>query len=143
MIKKFEQYNISFRSPIYNKGEILIFSNMYDENMDYNFAKNLIKRAGFEVIGEPYNRVYIVKCEPGKEIECGKIIIEKYPDFFESYEREDIRFDELQDIIDNIVHDVEGIVTFVESSTKKTVNKKEFNDYIDNIINSLNDLKIK
>jgi hypothetical protein len=133
--------SIPLRSPVYQKGEILIFSEGRD--VDYEFAERLLKRLGLKLIGEPYDRGFLVKCEPGKEVESAKMAIAKYPDFFDSYEREDIRMPYISDKVDVLVGEVEGIVDFFESTLQKNVNSTKYNKYIDNIINELDNLKIK
>ena len=71
------------------------------------------------------------------------MVINKYPDFFTSYEREDIRLPYISEKTEDISSQVEGIVDFFESSIKTNVNVSKYNKYIDDIINELNKLKIK
>ena len=80
---------MSLRSPVYQKGEIIIWSE--DRDVDYDFAEKLLRRVGLQLIGEPYDGGFLVKCEPGKEEESAKKVIERFPEFFDNYEREDIR----------------------------------------------------
>lgn len=139
-IKLFEN-RIPLQQPSYKKGEILIFSEARD--VDYELAEKLLKRLGLKIVGEPYDRGFLVRCEPGKEVESAEMAIAKYPDFFDSYEREDIRMPYILNKIEEINDKVLGIEDFFEKIDKKIVNIKKFNDYIDDIINDLNDLKIE
>ncbi len=132
---------ITLRSPVYNKGEILIFSK--DNDVNYDFAKNLLKRVGLKLIGEPYDRTFLVKCESGKEVESAEMVITRFPEFFESYEREDIRMPFIVDKVEKIINKVEDIEGFFESSIKRNVNATKYNKYIDDIIKDLDNLKIK
>lgn len=134
------------RSPVYQKGEVIIWSDfpINQENIvDYDFTEKLLRRLGLKLIGEPYDKGFLVKCEPGKEEETAKMVINKYPDFFTSYEREDIRLPYISEKTEDISSQVEGIVDFFESSIKTNVNVSKYNKYIDDIINELNKLKIK
>lgn len=139
-IKLFES-RIPLQRPSYKKGEVLIFS--VGRDVDYEFAGKLLKRLGLKLVGEPYDRGFLVQCEPGKEVESAEMAIAKYPDFFDSYEREDIRMPYISDKTEEITVKVAGIENFFERTDKKFVNIKKFNDYIDDIINNLNDLKIE
>jgi hypothetical protein len=132
---------ISLRSPIYQKGEIIIWSEARD--VDYDFTEKLLRRLGLQLIGEPYDRGFLVKCEPGKEEETAKNVIKRFPEFFHSYEREDIRMPFISNKVEEIKDKVEDIERFFESSIKRNVNTIKYNKYIDDIIKNLNNLKIK
>ncbi len=146
-IKKFEsneeEYNgpIPLRQPLYKKGEIIIWSSSKDIN--YDFAKVLLNRIGLKLVGEPYDGGYLVKCPDGKEVESAEKVIKRFPEFFDSYEREDIREPYINDKIEEIVDKVENIEDFFGKLDKKNVNIKSYNDYIDEIIKDLTDIKIK
>lgn len=132
------------RSPVYNKGEIIIWSdNVKNRDVDYDFAEKLLRRVGLKLIGEPYDGGFLVKCEPGKEEESAEKVLARFPEFFDSYEREDIRGPFISDKVDDLVGQVEGIVDFFESTLQRNVNAAKYNKYIDDIINELNNLKIK
>lgn len=138
--------SMPLRSPVYQKGEIVIWSDFprdQENVVDYDFAEKLLRRVGLKLIGEPYDRGFLVKCEPGKEEETAKMLINKYPDFFTNYEREDIRLPFITDKVEKISDKVADIESFFESSIDKNVNVTKYNKYIDDIINDLNKLKIK
>lgn len=141
-LKHFEGMSekIPLRQPIYKKGEILIWSESRD--VDYDFAKKLLKRVGLELIGEPYDRGFLVKCPSGEEISTAKKVIERFPEFFDSYEREDIRVEYISDRVERIGDKVESIEDFFGSLTNKNVNVKKYNAFIDDIIKELTDIKI-
>lgn len=138
-IKLFES-EVPLRQPSYKKGEVLIFS---ERDVDYGFAEKLLKRLGLKLIGEPYDNTFLVKCESGKEVETAEMIITRFPEFFNSYEREDIRMPFIVDKVEKITDKVAGIEDFFERIDKKFINIKKYNDYLDDIINELDDLKIK
>jgi hypothetical protein len=71
---------IPLRSPVYQKGEIIIWSE--DRDVDYDFAEKLLRRLGLKLIGEPYDRGFLVKCEPGKEEETAKKLLKDFLSFF-------------------------------------------------------------
>ncbi len=133
--------SIPLKQPLYKKGEITIYS--YSKDMNYTVAKVLLNRLGLEIITEVYENAFLVKCPNGKEIESAENVIKKYSEFFESYDREDIRINYINDKIINIVDKVENINDFFGRLNKKNINTKEYNDHIDNIIRSLIDIKIK
>lgn len=138
--------SMPLRSPVYRKGEIIIWSDFTrgQENVvDYDFAERLLRRVGLKLIGEPYDNGFLVKCEPGKEEETAKMVIDKYPDFFTNYEREDIRMPFISNKVEKISDKVADIESFFESSIEKNVNVTKYNKYIDDIISDLNKLKIK
>jgi hypothetical protein len=138
--------SMPLRSPVYQKGEIIIWSDFprgQENVVDYDFAERLLRRVGLKLIGEPYDNGFLVKCEPGKEEETAKMVIDKYPDFFTNYEREDIRMPFISNKVEKISDKVADIESFFESSIKKNVNITKYNNYIDDIISDLNKLKIK
>lgn len=135
---------ISLRSPAYNKGEIIIWSdNVKNRDVDYDFAEKLLKRVGLKLIGEPYDGGFLVKCKPGKEEESAEKVLARFPEFFDSYEREDIRLPFISNKVEEIKDKVEDIERFFESTLQRNVNATKYNKYIDNIISDLNKLKIK
>jgi hypothetical protein len=111
--------------------------------MNYTVNKVLLNRLGLEIITEVYENAFLVKCPNGKEIESAENVMKKYSKFFESYDREDIRINYINDKIINIVNKVENINYFFGILNKKNINTKEYNDYIDSIIKSLVEIKIK
>jgi hypothetical protein len=132
------------RSPVYNKGEIIIWSdNVKNRDVDYDFAEKLLRRVGLKLIGEPYDGGFLVKCEPGKEEESAEKVLARFPEFFDSYEREDIRMPFISNKVEEIKDKVEDIERFFESTLKKNVNVTKYNKYIDDIIKDLDNLKIK
>ena len=131
----------SLKHPLYKRGEIIIWSKGND--VDYEFAKKLLNRLGLKLIGEPYDGGFLIQCESGKEIEKAKEVINRFPEFFDSYEREDIRQPYINDKVEEIIDDVNEIESFFESTLKKTVNTDLYNKHIDKIINKLTKLKIK
>lgn len=142
-IKLFENV-IPLQQPSYKKGEVIIWSDqLKNKDVDYEFAEKLLKRVGLQIIGEPYDGGFLVKCEPGKEIESAKMAIAKFPEFFDSYQREDIRMPFIWNKMEEITDKVSGIEDFFEKIDKKFINVKKYNDYIDDIINELDNLKIK
>lgn len=70
------------------------------------------------------------------------MIINRFPEFFDSYEREYIRLPFITDKVEKISDKVADIETFFESTLQKNVNVTKYNKYIDDIINELNKLKI-
>jgi hypothetical protein len=139
-LKLFENV-IPLQQPSYKKGEILIWTS--DRDVDYDFAKKLLKRVNLKLVGEPYDGGFLVKCEPGKEVESAQMAINRFPEFFDSYQREDIRQPFITNKVEEITDKVSGIEDFFERIDKKFINVKKYNDYIDDIINELDNLKIK
>jgi hypothetical protein len=139
-LKLFENV-IPLQQPSYKKGEILIWTS--DRDVDYDFAEKLLKRVNLKLVGEPYDGGFLVKCEPGKEVESAQMAINRFPEFFDSYQREDIRQPFITNKVEEIIDKVSGIEDFFERIDKKFINVKKYNDYIDDIINELDNLKIK
>ena len=111
--------------------------------MNKLFAEKLLKRVNLKLVGEPYDGGFLVKCEPGKEVESAQMAINRFPEFFDSYQREDIRQPFINNKVEEITDKVSGIEDFFERIDKKFINVKKYNDYIDDIINELDNLKIK
>jgi hypothetical protein len=131
-IKKFNESNL----PQYAKGEILVFS---DENPD--FVENLCKKLGYIFIGtcEIGEGCYVIKTDIGKEVETGKIFVEEYPEFFSSYERRDLRDENLFGGIKKTQYLISDLESMVGT---KFINQNEWNKKIDEIISSLNTMKV-
>ena len=139
-LKLFENV-IPLQQPSYKKGEILIWTS--DRDVDYDFAEKLLKRVNLKLVGEPYDGGFLVSCQPGKEVESAQMAINRFPEFFDSYQREDIRQPFINNKVEEITDKVSGIEDFFERIDKKFINVKKYNDYIDDIINELDNLKIK
>ena len=133
--------NIPLKQPLYKKGEIIIYS--YSTDITSEFITVLLNRHGLELISQVYDNAFLIKCPSGKEIESADSFIKKYPEFFDSYEREDIRVNYIYDKIESIVDRVENIGDFFGNLDKRNINTKSYNDYIDSIIKSLVEIKIK
>jgi hypothetical protein len=141
-LKLFENV-IPLQQPSYKKGEVIIWSDQIkNKDVDYDFAKKLLDRVGLKLVGEPYDGGFLVKCEPGKEVESAQMAISRFPEFFDSYQREDIRMPFIWNKIEEITDKVASIEDFFERTDRKFVNIKKFNAYIDDIINELDKLKI-
>ena len=87
-LKKFNEELVT-RFPSLKRGEIVVFANR-NSDIEYSTVKDLARRLGYEVTGEIYDNGYIVKTKPGEEESSGAAFVENYPEFFDSYEREDI-----------------------------------------------------
>ena len=133
--------NIPLKQTLYKKGEIIVYS--YSTDITSEFVTVLLNRHGLELISQVYDNAFLIKCPSGKEIESADSFIKKYPEFFDSYEREDIRVNYIYDKIESIVDRVEKIGDFFGNLDKRNINTKSYNDYIDSIIKSLVEIKIK
>ncbi len=98
-----------WKSPAYTRGEVTIFTKR-SSDVDFDFAQKIAKLLGYEVKEQVYDNAYVVLCEPGKEEQCGSAFVEDYPEFFESYEREDVRSTKLTDIGDDIKERVQDLM---------------------------------
>ena len=133
---------MNYKYPQYNRGEIIVWAT--DKNMNYNVAKALASKVGYEITGEPFDLAFLVKTEAGKELEAGQELVDNYPEFFQSYEREDIRFMDIESRLTLIMESVDGLgEDFEYTDKRKFIKSNKFNANIDSIIDELNDLKIK
>lgn len=128
--------------PTYNKGEVVIWVRR-DVDISDNTIKDIAKKLGYELLGEGYDKGFIIKCEPGQEQQCGSDFVDNYPEFFESYEREDIKDKHLYDECENIIDDIEDIRDSIGTLNKfgRSQLPNNWNDEIDNIISKLENIK--
>ena len=140
-LKKFNEELVT-RFPSHRKGEVVVFVNR-NADIGYDTVKDLARKLGYEVTGEIYDNGYIVKAEPGHEEKAGAAFVENYPEFFDSYEREDVKVTYIYDECDNIISEIEAIRDSVGNLNKygKSVLPEEWNQNIDEVIKKLEDLK--
>jgi hypothetical protein len=140
-LRKFNEELVS-RFPSHKKGEVVVFANR-NADIGYGTVKDLAKKLGYEVTGEIYDNGYIVKTKPGEEESAGAVFVENYPEFFDSYEREDIKDTYICDECDDIISELEGIRDSVGELNEfgKSVLSKDWNQNIDEVIKRLEKLK--
>lgn len=134
LIKKILSEN--YKIPHYSKGEVLIFPHERHKGMDVSGMANEL---GYEVDGA-YNMggdYYLIKTPVGHEMEAGQDFIDNYPEFISSYERRDVRQEDLYDRLDHI-NDMFGSL---QDSVGSTIMNDNWNKSIDVIIQELNKLK--
>ena len=83
-LKKFNE-ELTTRFPQYKKGEVVIYAN--DNDIDIEFVKKLVNKFGYKCIGEIYDTGFVIEVPKGEESKAGKTLIDKYPEFFDSYDR--------------------------------------------------------
>ena len=140
-LRKFNEELVS-RFPSHKKGEVVVFANR-NADIGYDTVKDLARKLGYEVTGEIYDNGYIVKTKPGEEESTGAVFVENYPEFFDSYEREDIKDTYIYDECDGIISEIEGIRDSVGNLNEfgKSVLSKDWNQNIDEVIKKLEKLK--
>ncbi len=140
-LRKFNEELVT-RFPSHRKGEVVVFVNR-NVDIGYDTVKDLARKLGYEVTGEIYDNEYIVKTKPGEEESAGAIFVENYPEFFDSYEREDIKDTYICDECDSIISDIEEIRDSVGNLNKygKSVLSDDWNQNIDEVIKRLEKLK--
>lgn len=139
-LKSFNEELVT-KFPQYSRGEVVIFSS--DRNIDLGTVKYLVSKLGFECIGEIYGNGFVIQVPNGEEEKSGKIITDKYPDFFGGFERIDVNMDNIYSKCDDIIGEVEGLRDSLGSLNKfgTSLLPKDWNQNIDNIIEDLNRLK--
>ena len=128
--------------PTYNRGEVIVWVRR-DSNISDNTVKDIAKKLGYESLGEGYDKGFIIKCDPGHEKQCGSDFVDNYPEFFESYERVDIKDANLYDECDDIISDIENIRDSIGTLNKfgRSQLPKNWNEKIDKIISRLENIK--
>ena len=120
-MRHLKSYNESIsKLPKYVKGEVLVFpvdKYLYHSNHTID-ATAMASELGYEVMEvDPETKrawdyaenAIHVKCDPGKEDQCGQDFIDNYPEFFGSYERRDIRDEVMQKNLDYAIKLVSGL----------------------------------
>ena len=134
---------IATRNPQYTKGEILVFPTNDYTSGKFKKGDGIIgavcKSLGYEHDETYYvGDYFLVKCPVGQEEIAGETILKRYPEFFDNYERRDIRNENLYKIIDHINNDIGEL----EDMIGKTFLSNQWNVQIDEIIRDLNKIKI-
>ncbi len=134
LIKKILKENYKF--PHYSKGEILIFPHQRHKGMDIS---SMAKELGYEVDKDfDYDGEYfLIKTPIGGEMEVGQDFVNNYPEFISSYERRDVRNEELYDKLDRISE----MVSNLQDNIGSKFIDDNWNRYIDTITEELNELK--
>ncbi len=137
-LKKFNEELVP-RFPSYNRGEVIVFS----KDLDYKSAQMFAKKLGYEITGEVRDDGYLVKTPIGEEEQAGADFVDNYPEFFYSYEREDIKDTMVYDELDDIKSDIEDLRDSLGSLNKfgKSLLPNDWNDNIDKIITRLQNTK--
>lgn len=140
-IRKFNEEQVP-RIPTYKRGEIVVWANRGNKEIDYSFVKVLAKNLGYEMVGEIHDG-YIIKTKPGEEEKVGAEFVDNYPEFFSGYEREDIKDTYIVDKFEDIILELQDMMDSVGSINEfgKSVLPKKWNQDIDNIIKKLEKIK--
>lgn len=136
-MKHIKKYNESItKLPQYTKGEILVF--LKDDDDLHSDISMLAKVLGYK-IKEQINNYFVIETPIGKEDEVGQEFVDNYPEFISSYQRRDIRQEELNDLYEDAVR----IVTGLDSHIGYKFISDDWNLEIDKAIAVLNSMKIK
>jgi len=137
-LKKFNEELVP-RFPSHNRGEVIVFSN----DLDYKTAKVIAKKLGYEITGEVRDGDFLVKTPIGEEEQAGADFVDNYPEFFNGYEREDIKDTMIYDEMDGIIDEVSELRDSLGSLNKfgKSMLPDGWNDNIDKIITRLQNTK--
>ena len=128
-------------SPQIEKGKIVIFPHSGD-GVDVSFIEIFCQKLGYKYLDE-FGGGFLIETPHGEEDKVGKDFNESYPEFFQGYERRDLRYLHVNDKIFKISEDVNCIGDYIEyTDSRRFVDPIAFNLYIDKIINDLNSLKI-
>lgn len=139
-LKKFNEELVP-KQEVYKRGEVLVW---IKKNTSLETVKDISKKLGYEVISEMFDGdAYLIKCLPGKEEICGSDFVDNYPEFFESFERLDIRSTHLYEKIDDIIDDIEELRAQLGKVNNfgKSVLSKDWNNKIEDVIYKLNKIK--
>jgi len=126
--------------PQRKRGEVIVFT---DRDTDPPFVKHLAKKLGYEAIGEYTDSGYVIKTPVGKEEQAGQDFVDNYPEFFNSWDREDIKDTYVWNEIDFIEREVRELWSHIGNLNKFGSSRisKEWNAEIDRIIQRLQDIK--
>ena len=140
-LKKFNEELIN-DIPTYKKGEVIVWLKS-DADISDNTVKDIARKLGYGFAGEAYDNGFIIKCNPGDEQQCGSDFIDNYPEFFDSYEREDIKNTRLYDECDDIIDEIEELRDSIGSLNKfkRSSLPDDWNNKIDEVIKRLEDIK--
>jgi hypothetical protein len=129
--------------PMFNRGEIVVYANRKN-NVDMSTVEDIAKRFGYKVKDKIHDNGYIIECEPGQEKIAGSDFVDNYPEFFDSYEREDIKDTYIINACNDIIEDVDALIDSVGNINEfgRSQLPKDWNDNIERIINKLNNIKI-
>lgn len=128
-------------SPQIERGKIILYTNGEDD-IDVSFIKIFCKKLGYTYHSE-YGGGYLIETPIGEELEVGEDFIGRYPEFFESYERRDLRYYFITSKIDKLLEDVSCIEDYIEyTDNRRFINPIKFNSHIDKIVNELESLKV-
>lgn len=134
---------INVKYPQFKKGKVLIHTGFRDD-LDIPFVEKICNVLGCKLSCEFYNGMYEIETPIGEEVKVAMDFIDNYPEFFESYERIDIRVDYISDIVERVKGNTQELfdnyIGFTDN--KRIINTSDFNGDIDKIIDDLNSLKI-
>ena len=139
-LKKFNEELVP-KQEVYKRGEVLVW---VKKNTSLETVKDISNKLGYEVISEMFDGdAYLIKCLPGKEEICGSDFVDNYPEFFESFERLDIKTVYIEENIKDIIDNIEELRDKLGKVNKfgKSIIPKDWNNQIENIIYKLNKIK--
>lgn len=139
-IRKFNEELVP-KQEVYKRGEVLVWTK---KNTSLETVKDISNKLGYEVISEMFDGdAYLIKCLPGKEEICGSDFVDNYPEFFETFERLDIKTVYIQENIKDIIYDIEGLRDKLGEVNKfgKSIIPKDWNNKIEDVIYKLNKIK--
>lgn len=129
--------------PTYKRGETIVWLRR-DADISDSTVKDIARKLGYDIAGEAYDNGFIIKCEPGQEKQCGADFVDNYPEFFDSYEREDLKDKYIWDELSDISLAVETLRDEDSGNLNKfgrSMLSKDWNQKIDEIIKRLENIK--
>ena len=140
-IKSFDTIFELLQTPQLQRGTILLFPKSY--NLKPDFVKELCNQIGeCNFVGEESGNI-IIETPLGREEEIGKKFVDRYPEFFTGYERDDLRLGNAYAAVEKLCDMIKEIPSYFEGTDKKRfVDKDSYNDYLDDIIKNIKRLKI-
>lgn len=120
--------------PQYYREYFYIFATT-GKDVPYDMVDFLVKEFNLELVGDEIT--FIVKGSKDNVEKC----VEKYQEFFESWEKIDKRLIEIYDKTDELISQVQDIPSCFDVRSGM-VDKKKHNEYIEDIIDRLKKLKV-
>jgi hypothetical protein len=140
-MKHLKAFNENSKYPFYRRGEFILFTKKV---IDIITAKDIADNLGYKIEEGPFDeKTFTVYCKPGEEKIAASDFLDNYPEFFESWERIDQRFEFVYNKVDELKDKLDSIIDYFSyTDKKKFIDPDKLNKEVDYIIGELQKIKI-
>lgn len=122
------------------RGEIIVVSK---RRLSTDLVSDIAENLGYSFVDQLDGRYeYIIKTPVGKENSAGQDFVDNYPEYFESFYRQDVRGDHVNSELEEVKDLIDDLLDNSYGDYDKGLINSDWNEKIDYILEKLESLKL-